>query len=100
MYTELPHDQIMNSIRWLIDQAKLTKLGRHNCIHIQKSGRNGVTFQRSGGSFAITFSQLLVFAEFDLKNVFFTLGKNILKQIIGIPMGSPLSPSLAITTRQ
>ena len=96
MYTELPHDKIMNSIRWRIEQTKLTKLGRHNRIHIQKTGRNVVTFQRSGGSFAITFAQLLVFAQFDLENVFFTLGKNILKQIIGIPMGSPLSPSLAI----
>jgi hypothetical protein len=96
MYTELPHNQIMNSIHWIIDQTKLTKFGRHNRIHIQKSGRNGVTFQRSGGSFPITFDQLLMFAQFDLDNVFFTLGKNILKQIIGIPMGSPLSPSLAI----
>ena len=64
--------------------------------NIQKIGRNGVTFQRSGGSIPITFDQLLMFAQFDLDNVFFTLGKNILKQIIGIPMGSPLSPSLAI----
>ena len=96
MYTELPHDQIMNSLRWLIQQTKMTKFGRHNRIHIQKTGRNGVTFQRSGGSFAITFEQLLVYAKFDLDNVFFTLGKTILKQTLGIPMGSPLSPSLAI----
>ena len=57
MYTELPYDQIMDFIRWLIDQAKLTKLGRHSRIQIQKIGRNGVTFQRSGGSFVITFAQ-------------------------------------------
>jgi hypothetical protein len=96
MYTELPHDKIMEALTWLIDQTKLTKYGRHNRIHLQKTGRNGVSYQRSGGCFAITFQQLLLYAKFDLDNVYFTLGTAILKQIIGIPMGSPLSPALAI----
>jgi hypothetical protein len=96
MYTELPHDKIIEALTWLIDQAKLTKYGRHNRIHLQKEGRNGVTFQRSGGSFSITFQQLITFAKFDLDNVFFTLGSTTLRQIIGIPMGSPLSHALAI----
>ena len=44
----------------------------------------------------ITFKQLLRFVQFDLSNVFFTLGDTVLKQINGIPMGSPNSPALAI----
>jgi hypothetical protein len=34
---------------------------------------------------------------FDLSNVFFALGNVVLRQHNGIPMGSPTSPSLAIT---
>jgi len=34
--------------------------------------------------------------DFDLNNACFSLGKIVLRQMIGIPMGSPISPSLAI----
>ena len=96
MYTELPHDMIIKSLHWILDSSAKTRFGRHKRVNLLKTGRKGVHFQRSGGTFSLTFKQLLEFAEFDLKNVFFTLGNSILKQIMGIPMGSPLSPSLAI----
>ena len=96
MYTELPHDMIIQSLHWVLDSSSKTRFGRHKRVNLLKTGRNGVRFQRSGGTFSLSFNQLLEFASFDLNNVFFTLGSTILKQIIGIPMGSPLSPALAI----
>jgi len=96
MYTELPHKKILDALYWLLDESKKTRYGRHQSLYITKSGRNGVSYHRHARSVAITFEQLILFAKFDLENVYFTLGKTILKQIIGIPMGSPLSPSLAI----
>jgi len=56
-----------------------------------------VRYHRDGGDVTITFNQIRQFVLFDLENVFFTLGITILKQINGIPMGSPTSPALAIT---
>ena len=44
----------------------------------------------------ITFDELKSIVKFDLENATFNLGSNItLRQLIGIPMGSPLSSALA-----
>jgi hypothetical protein len=96
MYTELPHDKIIEAVDWLLSEACSTKYGRRRVVHCRRTGRNGVEFQTSGGYTSITFAQLRAFVLFDLHNVFFTLGKTILHQIFGIPMGSPTSPALAI----
>ena len=45
----------------------------------------------------ISLNEIFEIVSFDVDNVFFTLGpNNILKQISGIPMGSPMSPAIAI----
>ena len=96
MYTELPHTSIVNAIRWLLGEAQSTRYGRHRRVHCSRNGRLGVSFASSGGHVSLSFNQLLQFVLFDLENVFFTLGAILLKQINGIPMGSPTSPALAI----
>ena len=42
------------------------------------------------------WDDLLDFVELDLYSCFFSIGDVILKQDIGIPMGSPMSPPLAV----
>jgi hypothetical protein len=96
MYTELPHASIVTAIEWLLHESQLTRFGRHKRVHLALSGRRNVAFQRSGGFVHITYTQLITFVLFDLANVYFTLGTTILRQHNGIPMGSPISPALAI----
>ena len=96
MYTELPHASIITAIEWLLRESQLTRFGRHKRVHLALSGRRNVAFQRNGGFVHITYAQLITFVLFDLANVYFTLGTTILRQHNGIPMGSPISPALAI----
>ena len=44
----------------------------------------------------LSYDELLEIVCFDLDNSFFTVGNYIGKQTCGIPMGSPLSPALAV----
>jgi hypothetical protein len=97
MYTELPHTSIIAAVEWLLDEARSTKYGRHQRVHCTLRDRRNVAFQRSGGHVSLTFAQIKSFVMFDLSNVFFALGNVVLRQHNGIPMGSPTSPSLAIT---
>ena len=43
----------------------------------------------------LTFEKILTIVNFDLNNAIFTTGECTMRQQVGIPMGSPLSPSLA-----
>ena len=96
MYTELSNASIVTAIEWLLHESQLTRFGRHKRVHLALSGRRNVAFQRNGGFVHITYAQLITFVLFDLANVYFTLGTTILRQHNGIPMGSPISPALAI----
>ena len=45
----------------------------------------------------LSFEEIYKICEYDIKNAYFTSLGNILKQIRGVPMGSPGSPNFAIT---
>jgi hypothetical protein len=95
MYTALPHTTIIEAVRWLI--AKYSKkYGEY--VSVLKSGRNGGTMEkkRSKKWWTIQLNQLDLIVRFILDNSIFKMGKLQLLQAIGIPMGSPSSPSLAI----
>ena len=44
----------------------------------------------------LSYSLLKEILMFDINNIYFTLGDRITQQIMGVPMGSPCSPALAI----
>ena len=45
---------------------------------------------------SVTIENMMEVMEFDIDNIFFTIGDKIIKQTLGIPMGSPASPAMAI----
>ena len=97
MYTHLPHDRLIDIVKWII--RKFTKKNRQKTISVGKEKKGKA---RKGGSSSkdrtnITIEQIEEIVLFDLKNAIFKLGSFKLQQIIGIPMGSPLSPILAIS---
>ena len=98
MYTELKHSIILDALHWAIDTFKATTRSRHPTLSVPKYGSKGVYVGRTNmtDEVYITFKEIIEIVKFDLENAIFTLGENItLQQLIGIPMGSPLSAALA-----
>lgn len=96
MYTELPHDFILEAVDWLL--ALVGSKTRRKDIAAPRRGRKGTFVGRSSNTDAFvnfSLSDLRDIVEFDLDNAIFTVGDVILKQNVGIPMGSPISPVLA-----
>ena len=99
LFTELPHDEIIKSMEWAIHMLRKTKLGRcKNSVTINLSDKSG---SRIGPNYdddnivKISFEDMLSIAIFDMENAFFEINGEILRQIFGIPQGSPLSPALS-----
>lgn len=104
MYTELRHSTIKKAVDWIV--TEFTKQTRRTEFTVKKRGKRGVTNGRATNTFTsttITIQQIKKIVDFDLKHAIFAVGdpelaKNIYRQIIGVPMGSPLSPALAKIT--
>jgi hypothetical protein len=96
MYTELDHNTIMEALKWLTETYK--KKSRRTQVAVPKNTNKGThrgtSYERSFVNFNI--DDIVDIVKFDLENAIFTVGDTILKQKIGIPMGSPISPILAI----
>jgi hypothetical protein len=99
MFTNLAHDDIMNSIHEIINQLRL----RSQCFTVAKWGRRGV--HRGKQAFpnsdyvVVQLNEVIDVAKWSLSHCVFKLGRNsFMKQNIGAPMGDPLSPAFAIIT--
>jgi len=97
MYTNLPQKEVINAIQILFDLVKNVK--RTKWITINKHTQRGVRWGRRVNprtTVEMTYQQLIHFVELDMFYCYFTLGQQIIQQVIGIPMGSPISPTAAI----
>ena len=97
MFTALPQPKIKQAT---IDLLRLAQsVTRRKWITIHKYKKKGVRWGRSFDKrnfVEMHYKDLLNFVELDIFNCYFTIGDQILKQIIGIPMGSPMSPPNAV----
>lgn len=98
MFSNIPHEELKKTINWFINIYKQ----EHNSeiISIKVNGKietyTGYYDGKKKRLFKeITLDQIKNIAFFDIDNAFMKFGNYILKQIIGIPMGSPISPILA-----
>lgn len=96
MYTELSHDCIMNAVDWIIDLTRKRRRGSE--ISVPKFGRHGTKIGRSFNDCFVKFKlkDIRDIVKFDLDNAIFNVRGTTLRQIVGIPMGSPISPILAV----
>ena len=100
MYTFLDHSSIRTAVKWLLYETGKTKRNR-KCVSVPVSSSDkSVHFGRSTLSvedrFDLTYENIIDIMNFDLNNNYFTIGSFTGKQTCGIPMGSPLSPALAV----
>jgi len=97
MYTMLPPEEMIQAVEWLLQHVIPRR--REQYITIKKRGRDGARFGRTYNRDThteIKITQIITIVQFDTNNCFFKTGPTILKQVWGVPMGSPMSPIIAI----
>ena len=98
MYTTLDHTSIKSAIKQLLNLVKCTR--RREFLSIPYSKYEPVTFGKTSRAntkrFTMSLHDIYAIVCMDLDNIYFKVGDTIMRQIHGIPMGSPLSPAMAI----
>jgi hypothetical protein len=110
MFTALPRDQILKAVDDLFELVGQQRWGRNAkgrwvIVPKLKAERNTLTRITSSEAvpdpeihFAFTFQQIRDILVWDMDHVYFMVGDAMLKQVKGLPMGSPPSPVLANLT--
>ena len=92
LYTNIPHDKLLTVLNEIVDFA--FNGGSRDYVSITKRGahfvKNTKNVKQYYNKTAIKDS-----IKFILENCYFTVGKSVYKQIIGIPMGSDPAPFFA-----
>jgi len=108
MYTELPHDEIMQAVKFIMDEFSKNiteRKFRRKAVTISLDKKNEKEYPISFGNncstnnkfmVSLTFKEIVKIINFDLNNVYAGVCNKIIKQKVGIPMGSPGSPPYAI----
>lgn len=99
MFTNLDHNELIKTINWYTKMYK--KYTKDEFISIKLRGRiethSGIFNKSKKCEFKyLTLEEIKEIAIFDITNAYLKLGGFVLQQVKGIPMGSPLSPILAI----
>ena len=99
LFTELPHDEVERAVIWALKKVQSLKhcRGRNSVtlnLKCKSSSRIGPSYD-SDSTITISFEKIFKICKFDMDNAYFYIHDYILKQILGIPQGSPLSPTLA-----
>ena len=102
MYTGLPHNCILRAVEFVLERCATThRRGRRRCVSIERRKRGSIRFGRSDPSLmsqfvTLTFADIKAICETDINTCYFTSLGTLLRQIVGVPMGSPGSPAFAI----
>ena len=97
-YTEIQKDELWNRLNFIFSFFK--KTNRTDIISIpkfktQKDCKPKPGSETSPKYMNFSLKELTKIIDFALNNAFFTIGKHILKQINGLPIGDPISGPLA-----
>ena len=92
LYTNLPHDKMIDSISYILDFCFEKKSMKY--INVSKTF-NASWSNKGRGNWALTKDEILELLTFLLDNIFVKFGNKIYRQNIGIPMGCDCAPFLA-----
>ena len=99
MYTEIPHDILLKSIKFALQRFK--SITGKTTIILERKKRGEISsdlnvFASQSTHVKLTLTQIFKIAKYDIENSYFTSCNHTLRQIKGVPMGSPGSPNYAI----
>lgn len=95
MFSELPHDVIKDALEWIF--AKYKETTGTTCVTLGpgKSGAAFVGKKQRNHYTVMTTTTVRALLHFDLENCYYRVGERLVRQIFGVPMGSPPSPPSA-----
>ena len=100
MYTAIPHNFLLRAIEYIIDRFETTNpRARRKTVCVERAARGSIRFGRSpnGSQFVnLTFEEVMTIVGTDIRTCYFVSLGVWLLQIVGVPMGSPGSPTYAI----
>ena len=95
MFSELPHDAIKEALEWVFRKYK--EATGSDCVTLGP-GPKGTVFpgNRKRRHYTVLTTDTIRFIlHFDLDNCYYRVGEKLVRQIFGVPMGSPPSPPCA-----
>jgi hypothetical protein len=100
MFSELPHDTVFEALDWLF--TRFAEKNHTDCVSMQRTGTQGVIMGRSrmAGWVVMDVKLVRLLLKFDIENCYYRVGNTVVKQVYGVPMGSPPSPPVASTVMQ
>ena len=98
MYTFLPHDKIIISIKFVLQHIKKTCRRSEVTVNLQcsKLSRLGRAYIDIG-VICISFETLFLICAYDIENSYFILNQIVMRQKLGIPMGTPGAPGYSMS---
>ena len=93
LYTNIPHDLLLDSISQLISEAYRIRGAKY--LIVQGDGTAYWSNTMSTRDHSITEDQLVKQIKFLVENIYIQVGNKIFRQTIGIPMGTDCAPLLA-----
>ena len=92
LYTNLPHDKVIDKVSGLI---KLAFQDREMAFINISDKFNASWSNKGSGKWAFSADQLTEMLTFLMDNIYVTCGNRIYRQVIGIPMGCDCAPNVA-----
>ena len=88
-YTNIPHDSLKYALKSLIQEAY--KVSDNTFLVIGKAFWSDVPSTRQ----SLPKGMLILYVEYLIDNIYVSVGNNIYRQCVGIPMGTDCTPLLA-----
>lgn len=89
LYTNIPHQDLKEKITWVIEKAFTNKA----CIFVDDY--NASWTKKRKDVYKFTKQELLKHIYYLIDNIYVTVGSNVFRQVVGIPMGTDCAPFLA-----
>ena len=92
LYTTIPHAKLKAAINWVIDEVmKLEKFSIMNC----NTNRAFLSNEQQRGYVPLDSTKFKKLVSFLIDNIYIQFGNVIMRQCVGIPMGTDCAPLLA-----
>ena len=90
LYTNIPHDDLELKMKWIIDIAFCNDSKQHMLV-----SECNASWNKRKHALRVSKIQLIEYINYLIDNIHVTVGDDMFRQKIGIPMGTDCAPYLA-----